>query len=226
MGNWNIKSGFGSLPNKNIIQNVKVTQVSGPTISIVTRSEVKNYLKLGSDTTDDNLLDDLAKTATGIIERELGGIAICEQTWKQYQQGGCETIKLMRGPVIGVPTVSYYEDFDTVTATNITYTSYCRVIDNEITHVDGYFEEGREGDGYTITYKAGMFTASDYTNSSKQELQAFKTAILRTIAYLYENREEHVVAVSEGNWKVTYSGDLPEGVRRIIMPFHSGEGLI
>ena len=224
---WDLTSGYGSSSSyKSPKQNTRLVQVSGPTVSIVTRSEAKNYLKMGSDTTDDNLIDDLIKAAITVIERECGGLAICDQTWKQYCKGGVETIELLRQPVLGVPTVSYYEDFDTVTATNITYSTYFRVVENELHHVDGFFEQGRDGDGYTITFKTGLFTASDYTSSSRQELQVLKTAICRTIAFLYENREEYVTRVSEGNWSVSYDGNLPIGIKALIMPLHTGKGLI
>jgi uncharacterized phiE125 gp8 family phage protein len=220
-GNYDYESNY-----KEPIQDIKLVQVSGPTVSILTRSEVKNYLKIGSDTTDDDLVDELIKVGTSVIERELGGISICDQTWKQYQKGGVEQIELLRTPVIGVPTVSYYEDFDTVTATNITYTSHFRVVENRLVHVDGLFEQGRDLDGYVITFKAGLFTASDYTSSDRQELQVFKNAINRTIAYFYENREEYITEVTEGEWQVSYSGELPTGIKRLIMPFNSGMNLI
>lgn len=224
MSKWDVMHGNSTYKNKN--QNIRLVQVSGPTLSIVTRSEAKNYIKMCSDTTDDTFIDDLIKASTSIIERELGGLAICEQTYKQYQKGCVETIELLRQPIIGIPTVSYYEDFEDTVAINITYSSYFRVVENELHHVDGYFEEGRDGDGYTITFKCGLFTTSTYTSSDRQELQVLKTAICRMVAYLYENREEYVNNISEGNWKVTYDGNLPIGIKTLIMPFHTGKGLI
>lgn len=224
MSKWDIIHGTENFMKE--IQKIKLVQVSGSTVSIVTRSEAKNYLKLGDDTTDDNLIDDLIKASETVIEKDLGGLCICQKQFKQYQQGNCETIELMRQPNIGIPTVSYYDDFETVTASNITYTSYFKVVENELYHIDSYWEKGRDGDGYIITYNAGLFTASDYTSSDREELQVFKTAILRTIAFLYENREEYTQQISEGNWKVTYDFDLPVGIKRLIMPYHTGKGLI
>jgi uncharacterized phiE125 gp8 family phage protein len=223
MSNWNYDE---SSSNTFEVQNIKVEQTAGPTLSILTTDEVKNYLKLSSDTTDDDLVDQLTKSATAIVERECGGLAICEQTWKQYQQGNCKTIELMRQPVIGVPTISYYDDFSTVTATNITYSSYFRNVGNELYHIDDYWEKGREGDGYTITYNTGMFTASTYTSSTDQRLQTMKSIICRIVAYLYENREEYVTSVSEGTWKVTYDGQLPTGIKLLCMNFHTGKGIL
>lgn len=227
---WNWRSGVTDPYNdvSDNFQDIKMVLKTAPTQTIVSKAEAKNYMKLSSDTTDDDLVEQLINGATAIIERELGGLAIYEQTWKQYQKGGCETIELLRQPVIGTPTVSYYDDFDTVTATNITATSHFRVLENELYHADGYFKEGRDGDGYVIEYDVGMFTASNYTSSNDPRLDTLKTAILRTVALMYEQREENVTSVSEGNWKVTYNNSdrLPEGILRLIMPLHVGKNLI
>lgn len=229
MSNWNWRSGTKDIYDDekyNIVQVPKEVLKTAPTQTIVSRAEAKTYDKLSSDTTDDSLIDQLIATAQACIEQHLGGVMLYHQTWTQYQQGGCETIELMKEPVIGVPTVSYYEKFDTVTATNITYTSHFRVLQDELYHADGYWEPGREGDGYKIEYDVGMFTASNYTSSNDPRLQVFKTAMERMITYLYENREEYVAQISEGNWSVTYSGGLPTGVKELIMPFRSVRGLI
>jgi hypothetical protein len=215
----------GSSSTTNINQNIKLVQVSGPTLSIVSKTEAKNYLKIGSDTTDDDLVEWMIKTATSIVERECGGLAICEQSWKQHQKGGCETIELLRQPIISVSTVSYYEDFDSTVETLVEGTDY-RKVENELYHVDGSFAEGRDGDGYTIEFTAGMFTSSTYTSSSRQELTSMKTLICRILAFLYENREEYLMNVSEGTWKAVYDDKLPIGIKLMCMSFHTGLGLI
>lgn len=225
---WDLRSGVTDpyADNQYENQNIKLKLKSAPTQSVVSKTEAKNYLKLSSDTTDDTLVEQLITSATGIIERELGGVSIYTQTWLQYQQGGCDVIELMREPVIGTPTVSFYSDFETVTATTITATTTFRNIDNELYHVDGYWERGRNGDGYTIEFDTGVFTASTVTSSQDPRLSVFKTAILRTVAWLYEQREEHVTSIREGEWSVDYSSELPNGIKRLIMPYHSGRGLI
>lgn len=226
---WYYKSGvtdpYADIQGNNY-QDVKFKMISAPTLTLVSKAEAKNYLKLSSDTTDDDLVEDLVSASQGIIERELGGLALVTQSVRQYQKGGVETIELMREPVIGTPTVSYYSDFDTVTATNITATTYFRAVENELYHTDGYWQEGRNGDGYTIDYDVGYFTASSYTSSQDPALNVFKTAILRMIAWLYEQREEHVITNKEGQWSVSYAGELPNGIKRLVMPYHTGKGLI
>ena len=226
MNSWDLKSGVsGFVDANNVTQNIKLKVTSAPTLSLVSKAEAKNYMKLSSDTTDDDLVDMLISASHGIIERELGGIALVQTGFTQYQEGGCETIELMREPIIGTPTVSYYNDFDTVTATSLT-ASTVRTVENELYHIDGYFEVGRKGDGYTIQYDAGYFTADNYTSSNDNSLADFKTAILRTFGWLYEQREEHVERYGEDNWNVSYSGELPNGIKRLIMPYHTSKGLI
>ena len=209
-------------------QDIKTELVTGPTQTILSVTEAKNELKASTGvTTDDDLIESAIKCATGIIEEELGGISIYTQSWKQYQQGGCDVIELERYPIIGTPTVSYYSKFNTVTATNITATTHFRAVQNDLHHVDGYWDYGRAGDGYTIEYDSGAFTASNFTTSNDPKLHVFKKAIARTVAWLYEQREEGVTKVVEENWEVEYvKGDLPEGIRRLIMPYCRGGNLI
>jgi len=227
--NWNRRSGVSD-PYQTITQkpyqDIKLKVTSAPTLTLVSKTETKNYLKMSSDTTDDDIVEDLISASQGIIERELGGLSLVPTGITQYQRGGVETIELMRVPVIGTPTVSYYENFETVTATNITATTHYRVVQNELYNVNGYWEEGRNGDGYTIQYEAGYFTASNYTSSTDLALNVFKTAILRTVAWLYEQREEGITNIKEGEWSVTYDKELPSGIKRLIMPYHTGKGLI
>ena len=230
MSTWDCKSGltdpYSQNNSSNVYQDIKLVLKTGPTQSIVSKAEAKNFLKMSSDTTDDDLVENLISASTAVIERELGGIALYHQTWMQYQQGGVETIELMRQPLIGTPTVSYYEDFSTVTATTLT-ASTVRAIESELYHEDRFFIEGRQGNGYSIEYDVGMFTASSYTSSNDPRLGTLKTALFRTIAWLYEQREEGVTAISEGNWSVSYdTSNVPVGIKRLVMPLHSGKGII
>lgn len=224
---WESKSGISDPYSSNSVSNqdIKLKITTAPTLTLISKAEAKNYLKLSSDTTDDDLVEDLISASQGILERELGGLALVTTGFTQYQKGGCDTIELMREPIIGTPTMSYYEDFTTVTATSLTASSI-RAVQNELYHVDGYFDAGRDGDGYVIQYDAGYFTASNYTTSTDPALNVFKTAILRTVAWLYEQREEHITSMNEGEWSVSYSGELPNGIKRLVMPYHCGRGMI
>jgi hypothetical protein len=201
-------------------------QIEGTKEYIMSISEAKNYLKLGDDSTDNGLIYDLIKTATSIIEHETGGLCIYEQTFEQKLTGGVEEIELLRQPVIGIPTVNYYEEFTTTTPEELQNLIDFRISGNVLYHKDGKFPKGREGDGYTITYKAGLFQNGSHTNSNNREIQLAKIAMLRIIGFLFENREEYAMQVDEGGWKVSYDGSLPIGIKRLIMPLHTGKGLI
>lgn len=210
------------LTGKKVNQNITIEQTSTPTLTIVSSTEMKNYLKVDGST-DDTLINGLTLAAQSIISRQLGDTPLIETDFTQRQKGGIEHIKLMRNNVNGVPTVSYYESFDTTTATNITYSDYFRKVGNKLIHVNGYFVEGRDGDGYTIDFKAGKYTASSYSSAD----EGLKTAVQRIVGYLYENREEGLTDLKESNWTAKYdwSSD-PVGVKYLLMPYHSGEGII
>jgi hypothetical protein len=201
-------------------------QIEGTKEYIMSISEVKNYLKIGDDNTDDGLIYDLIKTATSIIEHEAGGLCIYEQTFEQKLTGDVEEIELLRQPVIGIPTINYYEEFTTTTPEELQNLIDFRISGNTLYHKDGKFPKGRDGDGYTIIYKAGLFQNGSHTNSNNREIQLAKIAMLRIIGYLYENREEYANHIKEGEWQITYDGNLPMGIKRLIMPIHTGLGLI
>jgi uncharacterized phiE125 gp8 family phage protein len=210
------------LTGKKVNQNITIEQTSTPTLTIVSSTEMKNYLKVDGST-DDTLINGLTLAAQKIIERQLGDTPLIETDFTQRQKGGIEHIKLMRQPVNGVPTVSYYEYFDTTTATNITYSSYFKKVNNTLIHSDGYFVEGRDHDGYEISFKAGKYTASSYSSAD----EGLKTAVQRIVGYLYENREEGLTDLKEANWTAKYNWDKdPVGVKYLLMPYHSGEGII
>jgi len=226
MGNsWDRKSGISDSPSREYNQDYKLVRTASPTQSIVSSTEAKNYLKVDL-TEDDDLIDSLIDASTSVIERELGGYAIYEQTWTQYQRGGCRTIELLRTPLLSTPTVTYHESFSDTTATTLVSGTDFKSVHDELYHTDGYFDLGRDGDGYTVEYTVGLVTASTVTSSDNPDIQMLKTAILRTVAWLYEQREEHSIDIQEENWRMKYSLKLPNGIRRLLMPFHTGKGLI
>lgn len=208
--------------NRDRRQNTTLKQTSTPTLTIVSSTEMKNYLKVDS-TDDDDLINVITLASQKAIETQLGGTPIIECDFEQRQRGGCKNIKLLRQPVNGIPTVSYYESFNTVTASNITYSTHFRNVNETLISVDGWFETGRDKDGYTIAFKAGMYDSSNYDSAD----EGLKMAVKRISGYLYENREEGAIDVSEANWKVKYSWeDDPMGVKYLLMPFNEGYGIM
>ena len=220
---------FNLSEDKNIseLQDTTLELSSAPTQSIVSLEEARNYLKTDSDiTADDDLINSLIRTATSIVEKRLGDFSLYHQSHIQKQQGGTQQLNLLRTPVIGTPTVSYYSSFDTVTATNITASTHFKVVGDKLIHKDGYFKRGRDGDGYVIEYDTGLFTASNYTSSDDPRLQTFKEAILRLIARMSEQREEGTTVIHEGNWSITYDDKAMLELKNLIMPFHTGRGIL
>jgi hypothetical protein len=213
---------FGNSERQNIILSLK----SAPTLTLVSRTEAKNYLKIDSSiTADDTLVDDIIATSQAFVESQINQCLVTQE-WIQLQEGGCETFELAKSPIIGNPAIEYYSDFDTVTASTLTVSTDFRVVGDTIYNAGGYFDKCRLGDGYKITYSCGMFTASNYTNSTNPSLKLVKTAMLRFAAWAYENREEFAGDISETDFNIKYSSTVPNGIKNLLMPLNNGKNIL
>lgn len=185
----------------------------------VTVDEAKLYCKVDT-TADDDVFEILVHAAVKAIENECGGLAIVKRTFTQKQTGGLEVIELMREPLVSLTSVTFAENFN---STPTTITSQVRTLSGQLIHENGYFKQGRDGDGYVIQFVAGLV---DDTNQAHLDApQILRTAILRMIAFLYEQRQEFARSYSEGSWKVDYS-EVPEAIKRLVMPYHISKGVI
>lgn len=205
-------------------QCIKIELKSAPTLSIVTLGEAKNYLKIDSNITeDDGLISDILTACTAFIEHQTN-LCICQQEYIQYQEGGCKEIELVKFPLSGIPAVEYFGTFEATQSVNITVSDYFRIVGNTLYHIDGSWVRGRKGDGYKITYSAGLFNSSSYTSSNRPELKQFKTALLRLAAWAYENREEYSSEISELDFSQKYSKSLdnPTGITNFLKPLNNG----
>ncbi len=200
-------------------QYVTVSETT-PVHEPVALEEVKNYLKVDYST-DDDLIEALVHAARKQIENELGGLLIVKRTVTQKQTGGVKTIDLMREPMVSVTSITYFEDFDS-TGTVVPSTNY-RIADGAIFHRNGFWEEGREADGYRIIYTAGL--VDDTGQTAENSPETLRMAILRIVAYLYENREEYSTQISEGGLTVTYNKQLRNDVNLMLMPYHTGKAV-
>ena len=77
MSNWDCKSGitdpYSQNNSSNAYQDIKLVLKTGPTQSIVSKAEAKNYLKMSSDTTDDDFVEGLISATTAVIGDAVGG---------------------------------------------------------------------------------------------------------------------------------------------------------
>lgn len=200
-------------------QNITVTQTE-ITHEPVSLEEAKNYLKVDT-TTDNDLIQILISVARRQIENELGGLNIVRRTVTQRQTGGLERIALMRQPLVSITSITYFEDFDS-TGEVVAASNY-RTADGEIYHREGFWKAGRESDGYVIVYTAGI--AADTGQAAENSPETLRQAIMRIVAYLYENREEYVTQINEGNFSVTYNKNIRSDVNLLLMPYHTGKGI-
>lgn len=210
---------------ENTIQYPVISVSSQPTLSLVTTAEAKNYLRIDSSiTADDSLIGDLLAVSAKFVESQINQVLV-ETGFVQKQTGGCNTLELVKSPLVGNPVVEYYEKFDSVASLKTISTDF-RVVENELHNVNSYWSSGRQGDGYSITYTAGMFTAGSYTSSTDKNLQIIKTAMLRFCAWLYESREEFSGDLSEDNFTQKFSKDVPNGIINSLMPLCDGRNIL
>jgi hypothetical protein len=210
---------------ENIIQCPTIGITSYPTLSLVTTAETKNYLRIDSAiTADDSLISDLLVVSAKFVENQINQVLV-ETEFLQKQTGGCEIIELVKSPLIGTPSIEYYESFDSV-ASLLTMSTDFRVVGYELFNINNYWKSGRNGDGYNITYKAGMFSASSYTSSTNNSLQIIKTAMLRFCAWLYENREEFSGDLNEDKFYQKYSKDAPNSIKTYLMQLNDGRNIL
>ena len=203
------------------IQNVTISAAE-PTYEPLELALVKTYLKVDTSA-DDTLIEVLIMAARKQIENELGGYLIVKRSVTQKQTGGLETIDLLRQPVNSITSVTYYENFDS--AGEVIASTKYRFSDGKLYHTDGYWKAGRESDGYVIVYNAGV--QEDTGQSAENSSKALRTAMLRYIAYMYENREEYATTISEGGFNISYNSIIGNTLfKNLLMPYHTGKGLI
>ena len=209
-------------PSKRKAQKIRVSQTATPTLTVVTIEEMRNYLKIDTDA-DDSLIDDIVMASQKVLQNQLGGFSIVTESWRQTQNGGVENIDLLRWPVLGTPTVTFFENFNDLTGSVLTSNSDFRRVEETLYHSSRFFREGREGDGYIIDFDTGMFTAS----AIGQVDPALKNAVMRMGAFLYENREEFAVSISEGNWSISYDMSKdPAGIKYVVANYGKGFSII
>jgi hypothetical protein len=201
--------------NEEIQQTPVLTMKTAPTLSIVTTTETKLYCKIGY-TNDDNLIDDIIKTSQLMVQNQIQKCLV-KQSWEQKQKGGCSKITILKAPIIGTPTVTVYDDFDSTG--EVLTTADIRIVDNVLYHVDNYFTKKRDGDGYKIEFDCGIYTSSNYTSSNDLERNTIKEVVLRISAFLYENRQIYCQNYNQENWSINYNySDLPIEVKHILSP--------
>ena len=206
---------MNQLSESYIPQYVSISE-GEPLYEPITVNEAKNYLKV-DDTTDDALIGQLIKTARKMIETQ-ASLCFHRRTVIQKQTGGIETLDALRIPVHSVTSIQFAEDFDSsyITLDGSEY----RLAGKRFFNENYKFQRGRDADGYVITYVAGM--VADTTPSTLNN--DMKTAILRIVAFLYENRQEYAQGWNEQGFSINYD-IMKSEINRIINPYANAKGV-
>ena len=189
--------------------------LTAATVSILGITATKNYLKV-EHTQDDTLITQLIEASILFVENYTG-FKTSPETWEQSETGGVNKVTLDLAPIDSINSVMEYDDFDS-TGSLLTASTFRRS-GNDLIHVNGYWPKQRDVDGYVVNYTVGAWLASD------RRIEALKTAALRCVGWLYENREEFVVNVQE-SFNVQYDfNSVPAGVKRLLNPFMRNVGI-
>lgn len=176
---------------------VKTEPASEP----LTLAQVKEYLKLESDFTDEDfVLNNLISDARIFAEKRCCR-SIIKQVRTQYMDGFplCDSIQIMYGPLFdNVVAVRYYDDNDTL-----------QVMSPSDYWVDSTSDIGRvvvknswpsvksRPNAVEIEYNAG------YGESPSDVPASLRTAMMYYIAHFYENRVPETVGVVIGKFSIT-----------------------
>jgi uncharacterized phiE125 gp8 family phage protein len=170
---------------KDVAYKITTAATSEP----ITRAEAKNWLKLGSDTTDDTLVDTLITAARVWVENHCA-ISLLPQTvletWDVLPKDG--TLTLSVAPLRSVSAVTYLD------TAGVTQTMPVTVYD-----VDSVSMPARIVRAYGQTWpdteesinRASAIYTVGYDNASAVPAP-IKTAMLLTIADMYDNRTDYV----------------------------------
>lgn len=190
--------------------------LTAATVSILGITATKNYLKV-EHTQDDTLITQMIEASILFVENYTG-LKTSPETWEQSETGDVAKLTLDLAPIDSINSMVQYDSFDS-TGSLLTASTDFRRAGNDLIHVNGYWPKNRDGDGYVINYTVGTWLASD------RRIEALKTAALRCVGWLYENREEFVVNVQE-SFNVQYDfNSVPAGVKRLLNPFIRNVGV-
>lgn len=208
---------------------VSLSQQTAPAVEPVSRTEAKNYLKIDS-TADDDLIDDLIKSAREMVE-DFTKRSFITQTWKlvldrfpvhrnrKYDDyegvlhlpksevvNSADYIVLQRAPIQSITslvTIDDHNNSSTFAASNY----YLDTENSRLVLNDGatWPTDLRAQAAVNVTYEAG------YGDAATDVPARIRTAIKKIVAQLYDDRHS--------------CEDMPVGCKKMLMPFRKVDQL-
>lgn len=164
--------------------------IAPPTIACVGLGELKSYLKIESDITDDDsFLSMLILAATAQVEA-ITNRKLIFQTWELTLSGfHCYGIRLPFSPVSEIVSVQYFDTNNVLqTLDSGEYTADLTSLVCSITPADGYqwpMAKNRP-DAVTITFVCG------HSETANDVPELLKVAVYALAAQMYQNRNTDV----------------------------------
>lgn len=190
---------------------MSLRMTSAPAVEPVTLAEAKNHLRItASNSDEDALISNLIKAARQWCEAYTG-CSFVLQTWQVKLDEFPECIKLPRGPVIAVSSITYLDTSgDSQTLASSSYRVDADTIPARVTeaYASTWPSTYPVTNAVTVTYTAGY---EDTGSSPTDDVpEAIQQAILLMVAHLFENREASSVAALT---------EIPMGVAALLGPY-------
>lgn len=187
---------------------LKLKLNTGSSNLAVSRDEMKTYLRLESDITeDDTLIDSLIKAAETKIEN-ICSIAITTKTYDGYLNDLPGIVEVPVPPLQSISAITYYNDEYTgtvVDSDSYVVQTYDNIEYGEIILKKGYTWPIPDAtvNRFKITFVAGF--GDDYSTIPDD----LKTAIKMIVAHWYDNRESQEIPPAAENLYMNYKVYLP-----------------
>jgi uncharacterized phiE125 gp8 family phage protein len=158
---------------------------------VVSRADMKTFLKLDSSiTADDEIIDALIKSATKVVENYTGRV-LMNETWKMWATRLPDRVFLPFGYVSSITSVTIIADDETTTTQTSTDYSLVSSEPSYFFLKDGYTWDttNRDYGGYMVTFVAGY--GADGDSVPDEILNAVKV----TVSEWYYNRSTSEIPV-------------------------------
>jgi uncharacterized phiE125 gp8 family phage protein len=213
--------------NGRIPMQIDVQRTAGPTCSVVSLDETKDYLRI-DETAHDTMLTQLIEDATTILE-DTYGVAFIASSYRQVQNLAPRMIRLLRFPVLSVTSVKYIADDNA--DTEVTYASTGYMVSGQFLRCRSVWPTHRQWQSFITYFKAGYAdpgaspNAGAITTARAAVPDFVKRAVMQLTGHMYENPEGGGPEVKYETQMKSY-GDLPLMVQRLMQPLYRKNGVL
>lgn len=204
---------------------IDIKRVAGPTCSVVSLSDTKDYLRI-DETAHDAMLTQLIDDATRILE-DIYGVAFIASSYKQVQNVASRAVRLLRFPLLSVTSVKTIADDNA--DTEVLYASTNYMVSGQLIRARSVWPTHRQWQSFLVYFKAGYNDPGASPNdaaiaAARAAVPEYaKRAVMQMVGHMYENPEGEGSEVEYESQFKAY-GDLPMQVQKLMQPFYRKNG--